>query len=294
MLNTVYHNKWLKYVMMSVGAAVSAAGMNLFIVPAGLYSGGIMGACQLIRTALVQYSGMDFGGYDIAGLLYYLANIPLFIYCIRALSFKIVFNSLLVTTVYTTVYSALPIPAEALVDDPLTACLLGGICVGMGAGFYLTCGASGGGLDLLAMVLSKKGSRITVGQFAIMINLGLYGICLILFEPSIAIYSVIFSFCTSMVLDRLHQQNVTMQALIFTRGDQDAVAQYVMNDLRRGVTYWQGAGAYTKEETHILCVCLSKYEIDSLERVVRKADPHAFITVQEGVQIRGNYQRRVE
>ena len=30
------------------GAFLYAAGINLFVVPAGLYSGGIMGVCQVI------------------------------------------------------------------------------------------------------------------------------------------------------------------------------------------------------------------------------------------------------
>ena len=43
-----------------------------------------------------------------------------------------------------------------------------------------------------------------------------------------------------------------------------------------------------------LCVCLSKYEIEELFHTVHEMDPHAFITLQEGVRIYGNFQKKLE
>ena len=45
---------------------------------------------------------------------------------------------------------------------------------------------------------------------------------------------------------------------------------------------------------HVLCVCLSKYEIEELLHTVHTIDPHAFLTVQEGTRIYGNFRRKVE
>ena len=44
---------------------------------------------------------------------------------------------------------------------------------------------------------------------------------------------------------------------------------------------------------HVLCTCVSKYEIEELVRAVHALDPHAFITTQEGTRIYGNFQRKV-
>ena len=92
----------------------------------------------------------------------------------------------------------------------------------------------------------------------------------------------------------MHQQNVTVQALIFTREDEAVLADYIIKKLRRSVTYWDGVGAYTKDDVHVLCVCMSKYEIEELLPVVQSVDPHAFLTVQEGVRVFGNFSRRLE
>ena len=61
----------------------------------------------------------------------------------------------------------------------------------------------------------------------------------------------------------------------------------------RGITYWSGHGAYTGDEVQILCVCLSKYEIETLRQEVRKVDPHAFFMVREGVHTPGNFKRHL-
>jgi uncharacterized membrane-anchored protein YitT (DUF2179 family) len=66
-----------------------------------------------------------------------------------------------------------------------------------------------------------------------------------------------------------------------------------MERLSRGVTCWEGTGAYTGAGVHVLCVCLSKYEIDELLHVVQTLDPQAFFTVQKGVQVYGNFSRRL-
>lgn len=44
----------------------------------------------------------------------------------------------------------------------------------------------------------------------------------------------------------------------------------------------------------MLCVCLSKYEIDTLQDVLRRVDPDAFYIVQEGVHAGGNFERHLE
>ena len=294
MLYNTMHNRWLRLLIAVGGEFIAALGVNLFIVPLGLYSGGTLGACQLIRTLLETYLHLDFGSFDIAGPLYFLSNVPILIYGYRVLGRGLAIRTIVCTVSYSLFYSLIPAPATLIVDDYLTACILGGILTGVGCGIVLTCGSSSGGLDVVGLCLSKKGSAFTVGRFSLTFNAFLYSLCLILFNAQAAIYSVIYNFVTTTVLDRMHKQNITVQALIFTHEDEHILGQFVMEKLGRGVTYWQGTGAYTGDGIHVLCVCLSKYEIEELLHAVHSIDPHAFLTVQEGVHVYGNYQRRVE
>lgn len=294
MLYNTLHNRWLRIVAAVVGELIAAAALNLFIVPLNLYTGGIMGVCQLIRTFLQTQLGVTFGAYDIAGILYFLANVPILLFAYKALGLGLVAKTIICTVSYSLFYSIIPIPSTPIVDDYLTACLLGGILTGIGSGIVLTCGCSSGGLDVIGLCLSKRGSSFTVGRFSLTFNVFLYTACLILFSPEVAIYSVIYNFFTSMVLDRMHQQNVNVMALIFTHADEHILGQFIIDKLGRGVTYWNGTGAYTGQGVHVLCVSLSKYEIEELLHAVRTIDPQAFLTVQEGVHVYGNFRKKLE
>ena len=246
-----------------------------------------------MRTLLQDFLGVSFGAYDIAGVLYFLLNIPLLMIGYRNLGRGLAVRTIICTVSYSVFYSIIPIPTQPIVDDYLTACLLGGILTGIGSGIVLTCGGSGGGLDVLGLIMSKRDSAFTVGKFALGFNALLYTAILILFDPEVAIYSVIYNFANSMILDRMHQQNVTVQALIFTREDESVLADFIIKQLGRSVTYWDGVGAYTKDDVRVLCVCLSKYEIEELLHMVHSVDPHAFLTVQEGGRVFGNFPRKL-
>ena len=294
MLYNTLHNPWLRLVAAVVGELISAAALNLFIVPLDLYTGGLLGFCQLVRTLMQEFLGISFGAYDVAGILYFILNVPILLLAYRTLGRGIVLKTLICTVAYSLFYSVIPIPRTPIVDDYLTACLLGGILTGVGSGIVLTCGGSGGGLDVVGLCLSKRGSQFSVGKFSLGFNAVLYAACLLLFSPEVAIYSVIYTVFTYLLLDRFHQQNITVQALIFTRGDEQELARFIIDRLGRSVTYWTGVGAYTEEPVHVLCVCLSKYEIEEALHAVHTMDPHAFVTVQEGTRIYGNFPRRLD
>ncbi|MCI9122213.1 MAG: YitT family protein [Oscillibacter sp.] len=284
------HHRWLRLLAAVLGEFIAALALNLFIVPLNLYSGGLLGFCQLFRTLLQNYVHLTV---DIAGILYFLMNIPILLVAYKTLGRALVLKTMVCTVSYSLFYSIIPIPSAPIVDDYLTACLLGGILVGVSSGLVLTCGGSGGGLDIVGLCLSKRGSRFTVGKFSLTFNFFLYAACLILFEPAVAIYSVIYNFFTSMVLDRMHQQNVNMQAMIFTKEDEQVLGRFIIEKMHRSVTYWSGTGAYSGMDLHVLVVCLSKFEIEELLHAVHDMDPHAFVTVQEGVRVYGNFVRRL-
>lgn len=77
------------------------------------------------------------------------------------------------------------------------------------------------------------------------------------------------------------------------RENEGKMEHCMMETRQRGVTYWEGTGAYTKEGVRVLSLCLIKFEIEQLLHTVRSIDAHAFITVQEGVRIYGNFPKKV-
>ena len=294
MIYNALHNRWLRLVACLAGELICAVALNLFLMPMHLYSGGIMGLCQLISSIAQMVLQVDFGSRNVAGILYFLANIPILLLAFRSIGREFFLKTVICTSAYSFFCSVIPVATTPIVEDYLTCSLLSGILVGIGCGMVLTCGGSSGGLDIVGLCLSKRGSSFTVGKFSLTFNFFLYTACLILFSPEVAIYSVIYNFFTSMVLDRMHQQNVSVQALIFTREDETLLSRFIIDKLGRSVTYWTGTGAYTGEGVHVLCVCLSKYEIEELLHAVQSIDPHAFLTVQEGARVYGNFPKKLD
>ena len=292
MLNRLLHHPGLRLLAAIFDTLLCALGVNLFIVPLGFYTGGLMGFCQILRTLLLSGLNFELGTIDMAGVLYFLINIPILIYAWRLLGRGMALRTLVCTVTSSLFYAVVPIPSAPIMEDPLTACLLGGIFVGVGSGVVLTCSSTVGGLDIVGVCLSHKGVSISVGRFNIGFNAALYAACLFLFSPEVTIYSVIYNFFAAIVMDRMHQQNVSVQIIIFTHADEVAISQSIIDKLGRGVTYWEGVGAYTGENVHVLCVCLSKYEVEELRQVVHEVDPHAFLVVEEGIRVEGFFFKR--
>jgi len=284
---------WGRIAIAILGAFIYSLGINLFVVPLGIFTGGMMGLCQLIRSMILSLLHLETGTLDFAGAIYYLFNIPLLILAYRHLGHLFFRNTLICATAYTLFVSIVPIPATPIVSDPLTGALLGGVISGLGTGLALTSGCCGGGLDIIGLLMSKSGKGVTVGQFNLAFNAVLFLMCALLFDTSVLIYSILTTIFNSLAIDRTHRQSVNVQVLVFTKNEDPALKDYITQNLHRGVTRWEGQGLYTGAPTHILCVCMNKFEIDDFRAALHDIDPKAFFIVQEGVSISGNFDRRL-
>ena len=292
MLHKALQNRWVRLGVGILGTFINAFGVNYFIVPMGLFSGGILGLSQLLRTLIAQHVALP-AGVDIAGALYLLLNLPLILLAWNALGRVFVVRTLICTLSSSFFYSILTAPATPILEERIACCLVGGIIGGFGLGLTLTCGCSSGGLDILGLWLTKRGSHFTVGRFSISFNAVLYSICAILFDVQTALYSVIYNVFSSFMVDHAHQQGISVQLMIFTRDEDPELPRRIMRQLNRGVTYWEGMGAYTGKPIRVMCVAVSKFEVEDLRRIVIELDPHAFFIVQEGVRIEGNFIRKI-
>lgn len=273
------------------GAFLYAAGINFFVVPAHLYTGGVMGICQVIRTLLTEFLHFDFQGFDIAGVIYYIINIPIFILAFTGMGKKFFLKTLVSVSAMTFFLSVLP--TDCIVEDAMAACVVGGIISGAGVGLILRMGSSGGGMDVIGVLLIKWKRDFSVGTVNLLVNLVLYGACLFLFDVEIVIYSVIYAAVYSVAMDKLHTQNINVEANIITKADTVELEKEVFAELGRGITKWTSMGAYTGEQSHILYIMLSKYEVNRLKAIIHRHDPNAFIVVNEGVSVDGNFLKKL-
>ena len=284
--------QWREFIWSAAGSFLFAFGVNIIITPLGLYNGGFMGIAQLIRTVLYQVFDFSFlKQLDIAGIIYYIINIPIFYWAFKKMGKGFLVRSLISVTIQTIFMTFIPIPKEAIFSDRLMSCIIGGLVVGTGVGMILRGRSSGGGQDVIGVIFAKKYPGFSVGKIAIMMNVFVYAVCLWMFDIEVVVYSLIYTTVLALACDRVHIQNINMSVMIFTK--HEGIEKIVLQEMGRGVTKWEGVGAYTNESSHILYIMISKYEVEQLKEIVHRVDPHAFIIFNEGSMVVGNFEKRL-
>ena len=274
------------------GSLLFALGVNLIIIPLGLYNGGFMGIAQLIRTFLISVCHLPVpAGVDLSGIIYFIINIPLLYLGLRVMGKEFAVKTLITVAIQSIFLVIVPIPAVPIIDDFLTSCIIGGIIAGTGTGLVLRGRSSGGGQDIIGLCCAKKYPNFSVGRINILMNIFVYVICLFMFKIEIVIYSLIYTTVLAIALDRVHIQNINMSVMIFTK--KLGISKAIMEETGRGVTNWDGEGAYTNKTSYILFVMISKYEEGQIKRIVRNLDPNAFMIFTEGCSVEGNFEKRL-
>ncbi len=269
---------------------IYAVGLNMFIVPAGIYCGGLMGVCQLIRTLLTEYAALRFP-FDIAGVLYYICNIPIFLFAWKKLRRKTLVKTLITVTFQTLFLAIVPVRA-LLPDDLLASIIVGSLVSGSACGLILRCGSSGGGLDIVGLLMAMGKRETGVGKVYLIVNAVQFSAYALLFGVPVVIYSMISAFLSSFAVDHFHFQNINVEVKIVTK-HKDEIADAILRGLGRGVTEWASVGAYTDEPSDVLYVIISKYEITRLRGLVQRCDPNAFVVIGDNVHVYGNFLKRL-
>ena len=125
-------SKWTSnFLYVIAGSFLFGMAVNIFVVPMHVYNGGIIGIAQIIRTLLTEIFQLEFN-FDIAGIINFLLNIPLFLIAYKSISKKFFVLTLLSIIVQTITFSIVPIPEKAILKDPLTSMIIAGLIGGYG------------------------------------------------------------------------------------------------------------------------------------------------------------------
>lgn len=273
-----------QYLEVIIGSTLCAVAIQYFISPAGLNSGGFIGFAQIL-------SWLFTGGFQFAGIINFCFNIPLFILSWKSISRSFFAKTLLSLIVQSTLMSVIPVAAEPVFPDILSNVIFGAVLGGIGIGLCLYASGSAGGLDILGVYFSRKGANISVGKISYIINFFVLSLSAYLFNLQIALYSLIYILLMYFVCDRVHFQNISVYALIITRNPNVKTA--ITSNTRRGVTWWNGKGAYTGNSAEVLLCVMDRFEVSAVKKIVKKEDPDAFFLLCKGTPILGNYEKHL-
>jgi uncharacterized membrane-anchored protein YitT (DUF2179 family) len=266
-----------------IGALLNAVGLNLFLVPADVYASGFVGAAQLISSILDQYTPF----YISTGVLLFILNIPVTIlgWIKVGRSFTLYsFLSVLATSAFLEI-----IPVSPLSPDILLNAVFGGVISAIGIGFTLKWGASTGGLDIIAMVLSRMKDR-PVGTYIFTLNAIIILSAGLLYGWEKSLYTLVALYVTTRVIDAIHTRHEKLTVMIITKKS-DELKKAIHAKLVRGITTVPAKGAFTNESKDMMIIVITRYELFDLERIIKEVDPKAFTNIVQTVGVLGFFRK---
>ena len=268
------------YFYVIVGAAIIALGFNVFLLPNQVASGGVSG----ISTILKGVFGWE------PGLVQYAFNIPLFIAGLIFLGAKFGIKSFVGTLVLPAVV-LLTASWEPWTYNPLLGALFGGITVGLGLGIVFRGGASTGGTDLAAQIITKY-TGFSLGRSVLLIDGLIVLSAAVVFDIEQALYALIGLFVTTKTIDIVQLGFSQSKMIYIITNKQDEMRDAIYKEIDRGVTKLPAYGGYTNEEKSILMVVAYQTEFTKLKHVVQIIDPTAFVIVSDAYEVLGEGFKR--
>ncbi|MBV7275106.1 YitT family protein [Clostridium sp. PL3] len=267
----------LRVLMVIAGSLIYSIGVNLFIIPHKLLSGGVAG----IAIILQYLTGMQSGYFII------LINIPIFLIGIRAIDKEFgIFSFIGMASMSLSLIFTRNLHNLYYIPDPLAASLCGGLLTGLGAGIIFKSRASQGGTDIIAVVVKKK-YGMSIGKIAFMINAVIVAMGMVIGNLQVAVYTLIAMYMNAAIVDKFIQGFDKEKVVFIVTGRCDKVKQAILENLGRGVTYLYGEGAYTGDKKKVIYCILSPKELEEAKHLVENIDSSAVVSIMDTAEVRG-------
>ncbi len=261
-----------------LGNFIMAAGIVLFILPAGLITGGTTG----LGIIMEHVSGV---------------SIPVFMAVFNVAMFLLGFvclgKTFAASTLVSTFISPVAVAAmQAIVgdfvlcEDLLMNVLFGGICVGAAIAIVVRAGSSTGGMDIPPLLLQKY-LGIPVSRSLYVFDFLIVCGQAVVVAPRMLLYGVLLVMVYTVVIDKMMAMGDAQIQLQIVSPEADAIRQAILQDVDRGVTLLHGQTGYFQRETDVLFTIISPRERHRTEQLIRRIDPHAFIIISHVTRVSG-------
>jgi len=263
-------------VLMTLGSLLCAVAVNGILVPHQFFGAGFTGISLVIHYLAPSLP---------IAVLYFILNVPLFalgwMYVGRRFFLYSIAGMLIFSGALAFTHVSLP------VYDKLLSALLAGIIMGMGSGIILRSLGSGGGLDILSVILMKRFS-IRLGTSILTFNAFVLAAGAILFSLEMALYTLVFLFGSSYMVNLVVTGLSQRKAVFIISPQWEEISQEIMEKIQRGVTIIGGRGGYTGREEQILYTVITFRELSRLKQLISVIDPDAFVVVTDTLEVMGH------
>lgn len=267
---------WWNLLLITLGSVVFALGAKAIVVHHNFITGGIYG------TGLLLYYKT---GWLSPGLWYLLLNLPLFVVGWFFVGRRFLLYSLYSVAVITV--SSELIQLDFGIREQMYAAIGGGIICGTGSGIILRSLGSGGGLDIIGVILNQK-FNLGIGKFYLMFNIILFSFVITYYNADIFIASIILVFITSVSLEHILALFNQRKVIFIVSDRNEEIADILIHELHQGATFLKGRGVYSGQDKLLLMAITNNIQMKRVEEAVFNIDPQALFIVENSFNVIGS------
>lgn len=268
------------FLFILAGSAIYAVSVNMFTAPNNIAPGGITGVATMLKYV-----------FDTPiGVAVFVLNIPIIAWAIVDIGYKLVTK-----TISATILSAIMIDVfswfiPAYEGDLILISIFGGVLEGIGLSLTFVRGATTGGTDMIARLLTKRLRHLSMGKLMLAVD-GVIVVASIFVFGNIdnAMYACIVIFVSTSIIDAILYgvDAGTGKTFFVLSGKTKEIGDRVMKEMDRGVTYLKSRGGYSTEDGEMLFCAVRRFEVYKINEIIRDVDKDAFVIVGDAGEISG-------
>lgn len=263
----------------TIGATVFAVGVQGFIVPHQLLSGGISGLSLIIYYVTQGILSL--------GSINFLLNIPVLYAAWRWLGPWHLGVTLFGTLFMSIVINVLaPLSTLGLTHNPIIGGILGGLFSGLGLGIVYRGGGNTGGIDPIALIIRNR-LGLQIGSILFSINMMILVAGAILINIEAAATTLISTYLSAMVTNKVISGFNQRKAMFIISYKPVTICNVIIDKIGRGATILNGEGAYTHQPKQVIMVVVSLLQVARLKAAVEAEDPTAFMVITDAAEVIG-------
>ncbi len=268
----------LDILICSAGAFIYAIGVNCFVSPNEISSGGATGLA-ILANHLWNFP---------IGTAMFAINIPLFV-----ISLIVFGKGFIVKTLFSTFMTSFFIDIGTLFmpayeGDKILAALFGGAIMGVGLGVIFTRGSTSGGTDIMGKLLKKAFPHLSMGRLVMICDLFIVLLAGVVYRNIESIlYATIVFIVSSKSIDMLLYGSDRGKMIMIISDNADEIAKAITSETPRGVSILPCQGAYTGKAKHMLLSVVRPHEVAKMRKIVKRFDEKPFIIISDAAEILG-------
>lgn len=264
-----------------LASIIFAWNLCCFARPAGLFPGGFSGLSLLLQEIFQKFLHIHVP-YTLLNVL--LNIIPVYI------GFKFIGRKFTLYSILTIILSSIFVdilPAYVFTQDAMLNSVFGGLINGFAISLCLNVGTTTGGTDFISIYLSQR-KGIDAWNYILFGNVMLLILAGYLFGWSIALYSIIFQFCSTQAIQILYKR-YKKETLFIISDYSEQIYKAIRETTNHDATLFQGIGCYEEKEKTLIYSVINTEAKRQLIPLIRSIDPHAFINIVKTEELAGRF-----